>query len=42
MLKADWIDPTIITSAIADDVCRTHIDNIRIVNEPLHLSEGFI
>lgn len=41
MLKDDWLDPTIITSATARDVCRSYVDGIRDLDEPFGLSHGF-
>jgi asparagine synthase (glutamine-hydrolysing) len=41
MLKDDWLDPVIMTSAIASDVCRSYLDNIKNLNEPFALSQGF-
>jgi len=41
MLKSDWIEPIIITSANAEHGCQSYIDNIQNLNEPFSLSEGF-
>ena len=41
MLKDDWLDPVIITSALSSEVCRTYFDNIKNLNEPFALSQGF-
>ena len=41
MLKDDWLDPVIITSALSSDVCRSYFDNIKNLNEPFALSQGF-
>ncbi len=41
MLKDGWLDPTLMTSAIAADVCQSYLDNIQNLNEPFALSEGF-
>lgn len=41
MLKSDWIEPIVITSAKAEHVCQSYIDNIQNLNEPFSLSEGF-
>ena len=38
MLKDDWLDPVIITSALSSEVCRAYIDNIKNLNEPFALS----
>jgi len=38
MLKDDWLDPVIITSALSSEVCHTYIDNIKNLNEPFALS----
>jgi asparagine synthase (glutamine-hydrolysing) len=42
MLKDAWLDPTIITSAVARDVRRSYVDGIRDLDEPFGLSHGFI
>lgn len=41
MLKDDWFDPVIITSALSSEVCRTYFDDIDNLNEPFALSQGF-
>ena len=41
MLKDEWLDPVIITSALSSEVCRTYFDNIKNLNEPFALSQGF-
>jgi asparagine synthase (glutamine-hydrolysing) len=41
MLKDDWLDPAIITSATAREVCRRYLDGIPALNEPFGLSHGF-
>jgi asparagine synthase (glutamine-hydrolysing) len=41
MLKDDWLDPVVITSALSSDLCRTYFDNIKNLNEPFALSQGF-
>lgn len=41
MLKSDWIEPVIITSADVESVYRSYMDNIQNLNEPFSLSEGF-
>lgn len=41
MLKDDWLDPVIITSELSSDVCRTYFDNIKNLNDPFALSQGF-
>lgn len=41
MLKDDWLDPVIITSALSSEVCHTYFDNIENLNEPFSLSQGF-
>ena len=38
MLKDDWLDPVIITSALSSEVCRAYIDNIKNLNDPFALS----
>ena len=40
MLKDDWFDPILITSALGLDACRAHIDNAKRVSEPFALSQG--
>ena len=39
--KDDWIKPTIITSVITGDVCRSYLDGIQNLTEPFALSQGF-
>lgn len=41
MLKDGWIEPTIITSITAKNVCRSYRRSIVNLNEPFALSEGF-
>jgi asparagine synthase (glutamine-hydrolysing) len=41
MLKDGWLDPTILTSAIATDVCQSYLDDIKNLNEPFELSQAF-
>lgn len=41
MLKDEWLDPVIITSALSSEMCRTYFDNIKNLNEPFALSQGF-
>ena len=41
IIKDDWIDSTVITSALPSEVCRSWIDNIKNLNEPFALSQGF-
>lgn len=41
MLNDGWIEPTIITSATAKNVCLSYVDGIQNLNEPFSLSEGF-
>mgnify|MGYP001241948269 CR=1 FL=1 len=41
MLKDDWFDPVIITSALSSEVCRNYFDDIGNLNEPFALSQGF-
>lgn len=41
MLNDGWITPTIITSATAAEVCLPYLDDIRNLNEPFALSQGF-
>jgi asparagine synthase (glutamine-hydrolysing) len=41
ILKDDWLDPTVLTSAIARDACRHYVDRIPDLNEPFGLSQGF-
>jgi len=41
MIKDDWLDPVIITSALSSEVCRAYIDNIKNLNEPFALWHGF-
>ncbi len=41
MLKDDWIDPVIVTSAAAREACRRYVDGIKYLNEPFALSGGF-
>jgi asparagine synthase (glutamine-hydrolysing) len=40
MLKDAWLDPTIITSAAARDVCRDYVEGIPALNEPFGLFNG--
>lgn len=42
MIKDDWLDPTIITSAKAADACRPYLDSIDHHNEPFDFAHGFI
>jgi asparagine synthase (glutamine-hydrolysing) len=41
MLKDEWLDPEIIPSGIAATQCRTYLEDIRNLNEPFALSQGF-
>lgn len=41
MLNDGWIEPTIITSTTAKNVCRSYLNGIQNLNEPFSLSEGF-
>lgn len=41
MLKDDWLEPTILTSAVSAEVWRSCLDDIENLNEPFALSEGF-
>ncbi len=40
MLRDRWLDPTILPSAVAVDVCRSRLDGIPALNEPFALSHG--
>lgn len=42
MQKEGWIEPTIITSATARNVCRSCLESIPNLNEPFSLSHGFV
>jgi asparagine synthase (glutamine-hydrolysing) len=41
MLKDEWLDPEIMPSSIAATQCRTYLENIKNLNEPFALSQGF-
>ena len=41
MLAEGWLDPTIITSAVAADACRSRLDAVAGLGEPFALYEGF-
>lgn len=41
MLEDDWLDPVVMTSAVAAEVCREYLDDIGNLNEPFALSQGF-
>jgi len=41
MLKDGWVEPTIISSAMAGNVCRSYSDSIQYFDEPFALSHGF-
>jgi asparagine synthase (glutamine-hydrolysing) len=40
MLKDGWIEPTITTSAVVDDLYQSYLDSIRNTDEPFALSHG--
>ncbi len=40
ILKDDWLDPTIITSAIAGEVSQSYLENIRNTDEPFAFTHG--
>jgi asparagine synthase (glutamine-hydrolysing) len=40
MLKDGWIEPTVITSARAGEICKPHLDSIRDTDEPFAFSHG--
>jgi len=42
MLKDDWIDPAIITSARAGEISQSYLENIRNTDEPFALSHGLV
>ena len=39
--RDDWIEPTIVTSAITGDICRTFVEKILMVDEPFAFLNGF-
>lgn len=42
MLGDGWVEPTIIDSAIPEDVCQDYLSGIQDLNEPFTLAQGFI
>lgn len=42
MLSGDWLDATVITSALPDSICRNYLESIGSLEEPFALSQGFI